>query len=320
MLLGASPAAAHPLAPAVLELRSLHGGLVEVRWRLARPRPRGTAPRPLLPPACEPQGGASEEVSPDAITTRWRVDCGADGLIGQTLEIAGLESPLAAVVRVHLTDGRTADGVLTAAAPRFVVPAAPSRLAVLGSYLRLGLVHIATGPDHLLFVFGLVLLAATWRQVLTTVTAFTVGHSVTLALATLGVVVLPSGPVELAIALSVLVVAIEVARGASAGPSARPGRPWLLAGCFGLLHGLGFASVLQEAGLPSSAIPLALFAFNLGIELGQVTFVLALLVLGAGLRRLAPPLPRWTRRVPAYLMGTAAAYWCFQRAAVWLAA
>jgi hydrogenase/urease accessory protein HupE len=317
MLLGASPAAAHPLAPAVLELRSLDGGPVEVRWRLARPRPRGPTPRPLLPPHCEPQGPAREEVAPDATTTRWRVDCGAGGIVGQSIEVVGLPSPLAVVVRVHLTDGRTADGVLTADAPRFLVPAAPNRLAVLRSYVRLGLVHIATGPDHLLFVFGLVLLASTWRQVLATVTAFTVGHSVTLALATLGFVVLPSGPVEFAIAVSVLVVAVEVARDQ---PAARHARPWVLAGCFGLLHGLGFASVLQDAGLPSRAIPLALFAFNVGIELGQVTFVVALLALGAGLRRSAGPLPGWTRRVPAYVMGTVAAYWCFQRAAAWFAA
>ena len=121
------------------------------------------------------------------------------------------------------------------------------------------------------------------------------------------------------LAASVLVVAIEVARDEPAEAGARRPRPWLLAGSFGLLHGLGFASVLQDAGLPSSAIPLALLAFNLGIEAGQVIFVLALAALGAVLRRSVRRPPPWMRRVPAYLMGTAAAYWCFQRAAAWLA-
>jgi hydrogenase/urease accessory protein HupE len=272
----------------------------------------------VLPPQCQPRGPTSEEIGPDATTTRWKVDCGTAGLVGQALGVTGLAPRLAVVVRVQLADGRTVDGVLTSDAPRFVVPAAPSPLGVFRSYVRLGVTHLATGPDHLLFVFGLVLLASTWWQVFATVTAFTVGHSMTLALAALGFVALPPGPIEFAIAVSVLMVAIEVARDEPVGLARRRPRPWLLAGGFGLLHGLGFASVLQNAGLPSRVIPLALLAFNLGIEAGQVTFVLALVALGAVLRRGVPRPAPWLRRVPAYLMGTLAAYWCFERAAAWL--
>ena len=318
VLLSAVSALAHPLAPAVLDVRALAGGVIDVRWRESLPRPRAAELRPMLPEHCRALAEPTRERAPDAVTTRWRADCGAAGLVGHTIAVANLVAPLSVIVRVEFTDGRVADGVLTADAPRFVVPAAPSATGVLRDYARLGLEHIASGPDHLLFVLGLVLLSAGWRQVLATVTAFTVGHSVTLALATLGVVTLPSGPIELAIALSVLVVAIEVAqKERTHGKSA--GRPWLLAGGFGLLHGLGFAAVLHDAGLPRAAIPLALFAFNVGIELGQVAFVLVLLALGTLVGRLAGPLPSWARRAPAYLMGTIAAYWCFERAAAWLA-
>jgi hydrogenase/urease accessory protein HupE len=303
----------------VLEVRALGGGAVEVSWRESLPRPRAAALRPVLPAHCRALDAPKEELAPDAVTTHWRADCGTAGLVGQAITVTNLVAPLAVIVRVELSGGRVADGVLTADAPRFVVPAAPSTAGVLRDYVRLGLEHIGSGPDHLLFVFGLVLLSAGWRQVLATVTAFTVGHSITLALATLGLVTLPSGPIELAIALSVLVVAIEVAQQDRAGEQAG-GRPWLLAGGFGLLHGLGFAAVLHDAGLPRAAIPLALFAFNVGIELGQIAFVLVLLVLGTAAGRLAGPLPAWTRRAPAYGMGTMAAYWCFQRAAAWLAA
>jgi hydrogenase/urease accessory protein HupE len=319
VVLRAGSALAHPLAPAVLSVRALEGGVVEVRWRESLPRPRAVGLRPMLPDHCRALEEPVQELAPDAVTTRWRADCGAAGLIGQTIAVANLAAPLSVIVRVEFADGRVADGVLTADAPRFVVPAAPSPAGVLRDYVRLGLEHIASGPDHLLFVFGLVLLSAGWRQVLATVTAFTVGHSITLALATLGLVTLPSGPIELAIALSVLVVAIEVAQKERGGASASR-RPWRLAGAFGLLHGLGFAAVLHDAGLPRAAIPLALFAFNVGIELGQIAFVLVLLVLGAAAGRLAGPLPAWTRRAPAYVMGTIAAYWCFERAAAWLGA
>ena len=184
------------------------------------------------------------------------------------------------------------------------------------SYLRLGLVHIVTGPDHLLFVLGLVLLASTWRRIAVTVTAFTLGHSVTLALAATGLVAVPARPIELAIALSVLWVAIEVARGSIATLPAR--RPWLVAGGFGLLHGLGFASALREAGLPRGPLVTALLAFNVGIELGQLAFVLLLLGLLLLVRPFVTSFPRWATRVPVYVMGTLAAYWCWVRAATWL--
>jgi hypothetical protein len=121
---------------------------------------RGAAPQPRLPAGCRTTAPPETDAGPERTTVRWRADCGAGGLAGRTIEVAGLDGPMLVIVRVELPDGRVAGGVLSADAPRFVVPAAPEPSAVFGSCLRLGIAHIATGPDHLLFVFGLVLLAS----------------------------------------------------------------------------------------------------------------------------------------------------------------
>lgn len=313
----ATSADAHPLAPALLQLQAAGGGRFDVRWRLPILRGRGRPPEPRLPAHCRPLAAPTATIGDRYVDETWTVDCGTRGLLGSALEIARLTVPSTVVVRVVLDDGRVADGVVTADAPSFVVPPSATLGGVAGSYLRLGLDHIATGPDHLLFVLGLVLLAPTWRRVAGTVTAFTVGHSVTLALAALGIVRLPPGPIEFAIAVSVFVVAVQVARRDLAG-HATADHTWPLAACFGLLHGLGFAAALTDAGLPAGAIPLALLAFNAGIELGQLAFIVVLAALSTLARRAFAALPRWTARIPAYVMGTLAAYWCFERAAAWL--
>ncbi len=312
----AGTVAAHPLAPGLLELREGGSGRYDVLWRLPRARPPGSAPSPRLPPHCRPTTPTATHEAVSHTERRWTVDCGERGVIDSAIEVAGLEAPVTVVVRVTFEDGYATDGIVTADQPSFTVAGAPSRLAVMASYLRLGLTHIVTGPDHLLFVLGLVLLASTWRRIAVTVTAFTLGHSVTLALAATGLVAVPARPIELAIALSVLWVAIEVTRSSIATLPAR--RPWLLAGGFGLLHGLGFASALREAGLPRGALVTALLAFNVGIELGQLAFVLFLLGLFMLVRPFVASFPGWATRVPVYAMGTLAAYWCWVRAATWL--
>jgi hydrogenase/urease accessory protein HupE len=205
-------------------------------------------------------------------------------------------------------------GVVTAARPSLAVPARPRRWDVVRDYARLGVEHILGGPDHLLFVFGLVLLAGTARRVAATVTAFTLGHSVTLSLAALGLVTVPTAPIEMLIAASVLALAAELAREPDR-PTLMRRFPWVMAATFGLLHGLGFAAALAETGLPQGEIPLALFAFNAGIELGQLVFVLVVLAAGRVLRRVPIRLPAWTRHVPVYAMGTLAAFWWWERTA-----
>ncbi len=306
-------ALAHPLAPCVLELRETPGGVVEVGWKTPLVRARGAELEPVLPARCRPLRTPKPEVEGGGVWRRWTVDCGRDGLVGQRVGVTGPGTVvLAAVVRVTLADGRLVQGVTSPGRPLVTIPPRPRALDVARDYARLGVAHILTGPDHLLFVLGLVLLAGTARRVVATVTAFTFGHSITLTLAALGLIVVPSRPIEVAIATTVLAVAVELARPRAASSLARR-RPWLMAATFGLLHGLGFAAALREAGLPAGEVPLALLSFNVGIEAGQVGFVLGVLALRRAVHGFAADVPGWLRQIPVYGMGTLAGYWWLDR-------
>jgi hypothetical protein len=316
LLLGAGLARAHPLAPALLELREHAGGRVEVKFKTPAKRLPGTNLVPLLPESCSTTAQPTLEREGTGIVERYAVVCSAS-LPGARVGIRGLEaSRNDALLRVELADGRHFQSVLRSSEPSLVIPLRPSRVRVLRDYVRLGIEHIASGFDHLLFVFGLlVLVAARTGPLLKTVTAFTVGHSVTLSLAVLGFVAFPSGLVELAIAASIFVLGAELVHAPGQGPGMLRRFPWAMAGAFGLLHGFGFAGALSEVGLPSGEIPLALFAFNVGIELGQLAFVGLVLVAWRLVTRVQVPLPPWSSALPAYGIGCLAAYWCIERAA-----
>jgi hypothetical protein len=204
------------------------------------------------------------------------------------------------------------DTVLRAREPAFSVPDREDVIAVAGRYVKLGVDHIATGYDHLLFVLGLLLLVRGGRALIATITAFTLGHSVTLSLAALGLSRVASAPVEALIAFSIFLLAVELAR--SDTGSRLWARPWVMAMMFGFLHGLGFAGALREAGLPQGAIPLALLCFNVGIELGQLAFVAMALVVYRAARALAVPTPDWGRTLAVYTIGSLAAFWMIERA------
>jgi len=304
---------AHPLAPSLLEVHERDGGQLDVGWKTPLLRARGAEVAPVLPSRCRDVGARTVAEENGGVWTRWTVDCGPGGLVGEQLGATGFGgSGIGALIRVTLADGRVVSGVVTLGRPLLTVPRRPRVLDVVRDYVRLGVEHILTGPDHLLFVFGLLLLAGTVRRLLATVTAFTAGHSVTLSLAALGVVDLPSRPIEAAIAASVLALAVELARRPTA-PTLMRRRPWTMAAIFGLLHGLGFAAALRAAGLPSGDIPLALVSFNTGIELGQLAFVLTVLALGRPAGRVLDLVPVWMRRVPVYAMGSLAASWWLER-------
>jgi hydrogenase/urease accessory protein HupE len=315
----ATNAGAHALSPALLVLRELRDGIVEVTWKIPLLRITGSELRPLLPPECPvvTAGPPSEQEDNESLTTRWQVDCGTHGLTGMRLGVDGLAGAKTdALVRLELADGRSVDTVLRARDPDFIVPARETWLGVASHYVVLGVEHIVTGYDHLLFVFGLMLLAADWRRLVATITAFTLGHSVTLTLAVLDIARIPSAPVEVLIAFSIFVLAVELARPATTQDATlMRRRPWLMALGFGFLHGLGFAGVLREVGLPAAAIPNALLGFNVGIELGQLAFVTVVLALTAASRPLVRSWPSWTRALPVYAMGTLAACWMIERAA-----
>jgi hydrogenase/urease accessory protein HupE len=183
-------------------------------------------------------------------------------------------------------------------------------------FLKLGIEHIWLGVDHLLFVFGLLLLVKSRWMLLKTVTAFTVAHSITLALATLGYAHFPGPPLNAAIALSILILGVEIVRSRSGKTSVTTLHPSIVAFAFGLLHGFGFASGLSAIGLPAADIPWALVMFNVGVEIGQVSFVLLILLLERSFRQLEIRWPRWVQALPGYTVGSLGAFWTIQRAAM----
>jgi len=309
----AAPAAGHPLAPSLLELRERAPGRVQVLWRTPLMRVAGSALEPVLPEGCAPRGEAAVEREEGSLAARWEIACPAEGLVGQSLAVRGLgESQSSVLVRVELADGRSLRRVLRAGQESLVIPSRTRARDVARDYVRMGAGHIAGGLDHLAFVLGLVLLVPPGRKLLATITAFTAGHSLTLALAALGHLRIPPAPAEALIAASILAVAVELARPGGAGQR----HPVGLAAGFGLVHGLGFAGALAQVGLPDGEIPLALAAFNVGIELGQLAFVAGLLALAALGARAPRPRGLRLRLVPAYAIGALAAFWLWERIAV----
>ena len=316
----AGSVAAHPLAPALLELREEPDASLSVRFKTSLYPPSRAASAllaPLLPASCQRLEPSRVTVEGGGRVERFRLRCD-EGVVGQEFGVGGLrENAIDALLRVELRDGRSVQRVLRVDQASLRIPDRPQPLDVFLSYLDMGSRHIFSGLDHLLFVFGLVLLVVGGKgyfsRLLVTLSAFTLGHCVTLTCAALGWIYLPSAPVEFLIALSVLALAVELARPARDLRSNR--LPWLLAGGFGLLHGLGFAGALLEVGLPEGEIPLALLSFNLGIEAGQVLFVVGALAFLRVLRiaRLPERLPPWTAQVPVYVMGSFAAMWCIER-------
>jgi len=305
-------AIAHEVRPGFLELRAGETH-VDVLWK-APLRDGYVLPiTPVLPVECRDVRPASREALATAFIERRTMDCGPDGIAGKTISIDGLATTLTdVIVRIDLP-GMRETVMLKPDAPSFVVTGQRDGMRVAIDYLVLGIEHILLGIDHLLFVFGLLLIVQGGWRLVKTITAFTVAHSITLALATLGFVHVPPGPVEATIALSIVFLAAEIVHGRSGRRGLTHALPWLVAFVFGLLHGFGFAGALAEVGLPVADIPLALLFFNLGVEAGQLAFIAAVFGLYGIARtvRLAT-IPKW-EVIPAYCIGGIASYWLIER-------
>lgn len=316
----AASAWGHEVRPGYLELRQANAESYQVLWKVPG---LGDQMRlgiyVALPKSCTNQSPPRGAFANGAFVERWSVKC-AGGLSGGTILIEGLRATATDVlVRLERLDGTTQLTRLTPSAPSFVVAASPDSLEVFRSYLALGIEHILGGVDHLLFVLALLIVTnGAWRLV-QTVTAFTVAHSVTLSLATLGWVHVPQRPVEAVIALSIVFVAAEIVHARQGRPGLTERAPWVVAFTFGLLHGFGFAGALSAIGLPQSDIPLALFSFNVGVEIGQLCFIVAVFaviaVAGTLGRRLALQRPSWGWRVAPYAIGSVSVFWLIQRIA-----
>ena len=303
--------AAHRFAPSLLEVTQVSEQAFSATWKTPIQKVSAIALEPRFPVTCEPTSASPWVQEGTGMLMQTQYDC-AQGLIGETLTVSGLgENQSSALLRVNLADGIFHQAVLTGSEPDFTIPEEGLAGTVAVDYTWLGAEHIWAGPDHLLFVMGLLLLVGWNRRLIYTVTAFTLGHSVTLVMVTLGLFDYPVSLVEFMIALSIYVLAVELARGEDGGALWR--QPWWLAGGFGLLHGMGFAGALAETGLPQSNVPLALLFFNVGIEFGQLAFIALLMLIAAtGARALGQ---RFTALLPlpVYALGGLSAMWCIER-------
>jgi hypothetical protein len=314
-MLCAQAAHAHRFAPSLLKVQEISDRQYHMVWKTPAQAISPVPLRPTWPQACKVLNASPSQAEGTGRVASWQLDCadlGEEGLVGSRLGVSGLGANQAsAMVMVELLDGRSYQQVLNAGQPEFVIPEESGAGEVMGDYSRLGIEHIWGGMDHLLFVFGLLLLVGGGSRLLWTITAFTVGHSVTLSLVTLGFFDYPVALVEFAIALSIFVLAVELTRASRHDVLWR--NPWWLAGGFGLLHGMGFAGALAETGIPQDNVPLALLFFNVGIEIGQIAFILAVLALWYLVRKPLTPLQDRLLPVPVYVLGSLSAMWCIQR-------
>jgi hypothetical protein len=273
---------------------------------------------PVVPAGCELCTADQQPPTSGAFVMQGMLRC-EDGIQGKILSIAGLESTVTdVIVRVEMLDGRKWTMIVHPSQPWVQVAASQSRLAVIGSFIVEGIRHILFGPDHMLFVLGLLLIVKNRWMLLKTITAFTIAHSITLGIATLGYANAPVLPLNVAIALSILFLGPEIVRSWRGETSFTIDHPWVVAFAFGLLHGFGFASALTSAGLPRAELPLALLSFNVGVEIGQVTFVGLVLLLERSFRALEIHWPRFVEALPGYAVGTLGAFWTIQRVAILL--
>jgi hypothetical protein len=319
----AVPVLGHRLSPAFFGLTETAPGIYDVQWKVSISGGLAATLEPKVPDGCTLTEAVRTYVVDDDVRFQHGAMACPGGVGGRTFVMEGLEQTQTDVLlRVDYLDGTSTNERLTPDVPGVVIPERPSSFEVIRTYTVLGIEHILLGVDHLLFVLALLLLVHGVGRLVATVTAFTVAHSITLGAATLGFVHVPSAPVEAVIALSILFLASELARrriGRSGAEAARASAdltarfPWIVAFSFGLLHGFGFAGALSEVGMPARAVPLALLFFNVGVEIGQLTFIAAVLIVGWLVRRAAVRAPDWWTRAAAYGIGSVAAFWAVER-------
>ncbi len=300
--------------PALLEITETGPGWYSVRWKVPLQNGRPLTISPKFPAHFKQIGPVSVRTFQGSAIqeSTWRTPSGS--LVGGTIEIDGLTAlPIDVIVQIDLADGTEHSAILRPASPAYIVPERATKWLVAGSYWKIGTIHILEGYDHLLFVLALMLIVPNLWMLFKTITAFTVAHSVSLALATLGIVNMPGAPTEAVIALSILFLAVEIVHSREGRATLTERIPWVVALAFGLVHGLGFAGALAEVGLPQQEIPLALLMFNVGVETGQILFVGVILLLIAAIKRVPVNWPRGSWRLMPYAIGSIAAFWTLQR-------
>lgn len=305
---------AHEIRPGYLEIKENADHSLQITWKQPLMGDYGIPLHPSISGGWMIDSLARVSYTETYLVKRWQIPATHAPLDKQIIRIDGLEKTITDVL-VQITllqDGSftyLVKPIQTFVQLNLSKPQAPP----VWQYIQLGIFHIWSGFDHLLFVLGLLLLVKKRSLLIWTITAFTIAHSITLALATLHIITVSPAFTEAAIALSIVFVAVELLRHYKGINGFAYHYPWLVSFLFGLLHGLGFAGALQDVGLPQNNIPLALFLFNVGVEAGQLAFVFVMLLLMAGIRQLKFRLPQWSYKIPAYIIGTMAMYWFIER-------
>lgn len=309
----AGPAKADELRPGYLEITQQDTRHWHVRLKAPVKGGLAANANPALPAYCS-AGAPVRRLEAGSLYSDWRYDC-ARPLVGAPVGLSGLDKTVTdALVRIAPLGRPVQAARLTSAAPMTEVAARAGSAQVAGTYFVLGIEHILSGYDHLLFVLSLVLLLGGGWVVARTVTAFTIAHSITLAGATLGFLGVSQRPVEICIALSIVFLAVEVVKRDPARPRLSERIPWVVAFLFGLLHGFGFAGALAEIGMPEGEVPVALLTFNLGVEAGQLAIVVVALATLAILGRISTAVRGVSERFAAYAIGITASFWLIARA------
>jgi len=315
LLVFVKPSFGHDIRPAYLEINHISGSEeMTVLWKTSL---FGDPNVDLLPEITNiplELDKAKVKTSNEAKIYQWKINNLEDvQLKGQTLTIVGLNMTLTDVMVKIILDKNEDLILLKPEANQLVIGEKQKRGKTILRYTRLGVEHIMLGIDHLLFVLGLLLLSQTKWQLVKTITSFTVGHSISLALATLGVLTIPEKPLSAVIALSIIFLAWELMRSEKGLDSLTIRNPWVVSFLFGIIHGIGFAGGLAQLGLPQSDIPLALLFFNVGVEIGQVCFILVVFSVLIATKRIEFTFPKRVNLVPIYAIGGFACYWFLGR-------
>ncbi len=306
---------AHEVRPALLQIKQTGSSTYDVLWKIPRKGDMLPVIKPIFPTwftilqrdkGIEAGSGALFNMKANS----------TKDIHGMSISVSGIqESLIDVLVYIEFSNGEKYSLLLQPTKTIATIPYESSYASTISTYFKLGVEHILFGFDHLLFVLALLLITTGTRKLITTVTAFTVAHSITLSLSALNFAGLPAPPVEAVIALSILFLAVELVHHNQGKKVMSARYPWLVAFVFGLLHGFGFASALANIGLPQKGIPLALGFFNVGVEAGQLLFIGVVLLLIAGIQQLKFKRAKWQPYLIPYAIGSVAAFWVIER--VW---
>jgi hydrogenase/urease accessory protein HupE len=305
---------AHEIRPALLNIVEREAGVFDITWKVPSVNGMVLSIRPMLPASLKAVGPSNNTKLPGTIIEYATYKLAGESITGEKIFIDGLSTvQIDVLVQIYFLDGTSHSALLQPSSPEYIIPEPGTKVTISWAYLRMGVQHILSGIDHLLFVLALLIIVPHRWKLFKTITAFTVAHSITLGLAVLGLVNIPPAPTEAIIALSIVFLAVEIIHVKQGKYSLTESYPWIVAMIFGLFHGLGFAGALTQIGLPANEIPLALLMFNVGVETGQVMFILAMLLVIAGLNKVKVSWPVWSWKVLPYAIGAIASFWVVQR-------